>query len=228
VERLRLYTFAQRAFSGREWSRGTRGKNLDDYSVIAEACLAETLRLAEEAAREGDAELAAKRRDLGIAVSFNMTADLAECWPGDDLPRERHHFEQGVRAAQTCIDLCEALAVNARRKSIAQWGKGMHLLSLGEIASALESFAISLRFSETFSEENGEPSSLTPDASFHVLLGNGYLGLAEAMSGTEWGLPRYEQSIAAFTQQVQTHPDRREDAEFGIAQLQYVRSKFLP
>lgn len=223
-ERLKLYGFAQRAFSGREWSHASLGKNLDDYAVVAKAALAETLRQGDES---DDPEVAAKRRQLGIGFSFNLTADLAECWPGDTLPRERRHFEEGLRAAQTCVDLCESLGVNASRTSIAFWGKGMHQLSLGDLPESLETFARSLRLAEEFAASEGAPTTLSPEASFHILLGHGYLGIAEWLGGNQEGRARYDRAIEAFTAQAATFAEKREDAEFGIAQLQHVRTIFI-
>src|SRR5205085_6436120 len=37
------------------------------------------------------------------AMSFNLAADLADCWPNDESPRQQRYFEAGLRAAEDCV-----------------------------------------------------------------------------------------------------------------------------
>ena len=141
-ERRKLYAFAQRAFYDRDW----QGKNFDAYVEIVNAGIAEGLRQAEAA---DDPEEAAKLTDYSNVLSYNLSADLAECWPGDDAPRERRHFEAGLKAAEDCIRWREELGKGPFPFSIAYWAKGMHLLSLGDHAGALENFRKSFDYAES-------------------------------------------------------------------------------
>jgi hypothetical protein len=81
-----------------------------------------------------------KLKDTGNIFSYNLLADLADCWPDDDLPRERHHFEEGLRAAEDCIRWREELGKPNDRKAMAWWGKGAHLLSLDRANEAVDAF----------------------------------------------------------------------------------------
>jgi tetratricopeptide (TPR) repeat protein len=224
ADRLKLYNFAQRAFSSRRWESSDLEASFDSYIEVARAGIAEALR---QSAGESDPEKAAGRKDLANIFSYNLSADLAECWPGDERKRERRHFEEGLRAAEECIRWRDELGKDPSRKSMAQWARGMHLLSLGERESSRETFATALRLSEESAQTKEAPASLSPEAGFDILLGHGYLGIAEALTGNDEGRDRYQRAIDAFKSQVEQYPDRREDAEFGLEQLQNVHSKFL-
>ncbi len=223
ADRLKLYNFAQTAFSGRRAELGGAA-GFDDYIAVVRAGIDQALEMAGLA---DDPDIAARRKDLANIFSFNLSADLAECWPEDTRPRERRHFEEGLRAAADCIGWREELGKDPSRKALAQWAKGMHLLSLGNFEEARATFATALRLSEEFAAASGNPTDATPEADFSILLGHGYLGIAESLAGGDEGSRRYDRAIETFTTQAERFPDRREDAEFGIAQLRCVHSKFL-
>ena len=62
---------------------------------------------------------------------------------------------------------------------------------------------------------------------FQTILNNGYLGIAESLSGIENGRDKLQQSIAAFKEQAAREKEQADDANFGIEQLEYVAAKFL-
>jgi tetratricopeptide (TPR) repeat protein len=219
-ERRKLYSFAQQAFYGREWE----GKSLDGYIEIVNAGIAEGLRQAEAA---GDPNEAARLKDYANVLSYNMSADLAECWPGDETPRERRHLEAGLKAAEDCIRWREELGKGPFPFSIAYWAKGMHELSLGAKENALADFKKSFDYALEYAKAEGVSMEVSPDGDFVVLLGAGYVGLAEWALGDVGGKTRYEEAVAAFRSQVDDYPDKKDDAQFGIDQLEWVRAKFV-
>ena len=102
-ERKALYSLAQRTF-GR-----TDKPELDSLIAIVRAGIADLLGAAASARDATNIEAANRLTDAANAFSYNLSADLAECWPGDDSPRLLHHFEAGLAAAQDCLR-CEKLS----------------------------------------------------------------------------------------------------------------------
>ena len=80
VDRLNLYFLAQRTFGQGSWV----DKNWDDYIKVVEAGMADALSQADAAL---DDELKNKRIDNANVMSYNLAADLAPCWPGDEPTR---------------------------------------------------------------------------------------------------------------------------------------------
>jgi hypothetical protein len=224
-ERLNLYSFAQRGFSGREWGREERAKNLDDYMAVVNAGIAEALRQSDEAE---DQERKNKLKDFANILSYNLAADLADCWPGDTLAREQKHYEEGLKAAENCIRWRDELEKPPSRRAMAVWAKGMHQLSLRDIPGAVESFRISLDYAVEEATLNGHPTAVGPESAFNIILGAGYLGLAEIRLGTPGGRERYEAACTAFRQQAEGEDgEKKEDAGFGLDQLNHVEQKYV-
>jgi tetratricopeptide (TPR) repeat protein len=219
-QRRKLFSFARFAFAMREWE----GKNLDAVLAVANAGIEEGLRQAEAAA---SAEEAAKLTDYANVLSYNLSADLAECWPGDTLPRERRHFEAGLKAAEDCLHWREELGKGPGPFAMAYWAKGMHQLSLGDVAGAKESFQKSYDANVEVAREEGTPAEVSPEAGFGLILADGYLGLAEWAGGDAAGQSRYEDAIAAFRAGAEKYPDKKEDFQFGLDQLEWVKEKFI-
>lgn len=219
-QRRQLYSLAQRGFAYRGWE----GKNLDGLAAVVQAGIAEGLRQAEA---ETDAATAAKLIDYANVLSYNLAADLAECWPGDTLPRERRHFEVGLKAAADCLRWREELGKGPFPFSIAYWAHGMHLLSLGETRAAREDFRKSYDYAVEFANAEGKDPSLSAEGEFGVLLAAGYVGLAEWVLGEDAGKAHYEEAIAAFKEGAEKYPEKKDDFQFGIDQLEWVKGKFI-
>ena len=96
--RLGLWNEVLQAAGGEAWA----GKSLDTRLELARLAMADALEL-EAAARPRDAGQADQLLDQANIWSFNLAADLAECWPGDDEPREDRHREAGLAAALDCL-----------------------------------------------------------------------------------------------------------------------------
>jgi tetratricopeptide (TPR) repeat protein len=219
-QRLSLFAFAQQAFGGRDWA----GKNFDAYIELANAGIAEALRQAEA---EPDAEKSAKLVDRANVMSYNLSADLAECWPGDTLPRAKRHFEAGLKAAEDCIRWREELGKGPFPFALAYWARGMHQFSLGDVAGATASFKEASDYSRKNAEDEGVSADVSPEGDFGVILNAGYLGLAEWAAGDEDGRTRYDAAIAAFREGAANYPDKKDDFLFGIDQLEWVKAKFV-
>jgi tetratricopeptide (TPR) repeat protein len=212
-ERLALFALAQRALSGRD----TEEKNLDEYILVVDAGIAEALRRSEA---ESDPERARAFLDQANIFSFNLLADVADCWPGEGSRPEQRHFIEGLRAAENCIRWRELLAKPPEKKAMAWWGKGMHLLSLGRIDEAAEAFRHTV---ELVMPDGGVPDRTSTD---EQLLYSGYLAIAAIRQGDDAARRRYDAIIAALEQQL-SEEATREDAEFCIAQLRTVEQRYL-
>lgn len=218
-DRRKLYSYSMQAFYGKEWD----GKRLDGYIEVAKAGIAEGLKQAEVAA---DAETAGKRTDYANMLSYNLSADLADCWPGDELTREKRHFEAGLKAAEECVSWREELSKGPFPFSIAYWAKGIHQLSLGDNKGSLESFNKAFAYAVEYAKAEGVNTDVSQDGDFGVILEAGYIGIAEMAGGIEGGKERYDEAIAAYRAQVDNVPDKKDDAQFGIDQLEKVKDKY--
>ena len=110
---------------------------------------------------------------------------------------------------------------------MAYWAKGMHELSLGHAAVAVDSFAASYDYALQDTREQEASTDIGPEGSFAVLLGAGYLGLARWVNGDPAGRELYEQAAAAFQAQLDD-AEKKGDAGFGLAQLEKVRERYGP
>ncbi len=215
-----LYFFARQGLAMDEW----QGKNFDDYIAVSKAGIRHLL---DDAEKADDAELRRQRLDGANIISFNLAADLADCWPGDDVVRSRVHFETGLQASEDCIGWREELAKGPGPRSMAYWSKGMHQLSLGEVDGAGESWGKSLDYAMAAAKAQDHPATVSATGDFAVILGSGYLGLAQWLQGNDNGELRYAEAIAIFTAQLEDE-SKKDDAQFGIDQLENVRRKYGP
>jgi hypothetical protein len=219
-QRRQLYSFGRFAFAMKEWE----GKNLDALVAVANAGIAEGLRQAEAAT---SAEDSAKLVDFANVLSYNLSADLAECWPGDTLPREKRHFEAGFEAAEDCIRWREELGKGPGPFAMAYWAKGMHQLSLGDVDGAVVNFKKSLEYNVEVAKEEGTAAEVSAEAGFGLILADGYVGLAEWVKGDEEGKDRFENALTAFRAGAEKYANKKGDFQFGIDQLEWVKKKFI-
>lgn len=219
-ERRELYSFAQRAFGMQDWE----GKNFDGCIAVVRAGIAEGISQSEAAENPEDA---AKLKDFANILSYNMSADLAECWPGDTMVREKRHLEAGLTAAQDCIRWREELKKGPFPFAIAYWAKGMHQLSLGDSGGSVQSFQVAFDYGVKHAEQESIPAEVSAESTFLVILNSGYLGIAQWLFGDESGRERYEAACNAFHGQMERFEQKKDDAQFGLEQLQYVKEKFL-
>ncbi|HJM74515.1 MAG TPA: hypothetical protein QGI71_01430 [Dehalococcoidia bacterium] len=220
VTRHTLYDVARRGLIFREWE----GKNFDSYITVIDAGIKQLL--AEADATAPDARVDVYR---GLhALCYNLTADLADCWPDDDEPRSRSHHERGLRAADDCLRWLEHLPGPADEpRTRDHWARGIHLLALDEPAAAASAWELSLSHAETTAQAAHKSTAISVDGDFPVILASGYLALIRWIEGDPTAEQQFGAAIDAFLDQV---PDetRRGAAELGIGQLQKIRTKYGP
>ncbi len=217
-ERRQLYAFAHQGFSYQDWE----GKNFDGLISIVEAGIAEGLRQAETTT---DVETRNKRVNFANVLSYNLSADLATCWPGDEVPREQRHLERGLAAAEQCVAWREELDNGDGPRSMAWWAVGMHNLSLGNHTAAEEGFQKSFDFAVEMVKAEGNPTAVAPGVHYSIPLGQGYLGLALLAAGDKAGQELYDGAIAAFEGTVANFPEQKDDTAFCLDQLRWVESR---
>jgi hypothetical protein len=220
-QRRTLWAFAQKAFTGRDW----QGKSFDGLIDIVGAGMDESL---VQLAETTDPALQNKTKEHANILAFNLSSELAECWPGDERPRERHHFETGLALAEDCIRWRRQLGKPPERRALAYWAAGMHHLSLGNRREARGYFDIAAALAAE-QVEGTEKAGVKPGGDFAAILYEGYAGLAVWALGEQAGRGRYERSLRAFEGTVaQFEGGPKDDAQFGIDQLRVVERKFAP
>ena len=153
-------------------------------------------------------------------LSYNLAADLAPCWPGDDQPREVRHYELGVATMRRAIRWRIELSKPAENMALAYWALGIHLLGLGEHADSVDAFNRALDYSRVAASEYGRKAEVSADGDWSVVLNSGFLGLARALGGDDSGTERYGASLLAFKAMGEDHPDLASDAKLGVDQLE--------
>ena len=228
--RRRLYALARQALPDRR----SATRPFEDLIRIARSGIAECLRQAELARGRGEAEEAKECIDAANRLSYNLSADLAACWPGDEAPRERVHFEAGLRAGYDCVVWRQELGKPPDRRAMAHWVVGMHQLSLGNDIEALCAFEAAFGLALEAATANdgghdGKPEAyVVANGDFGVILYFGYAGLARHRLGDEAGARQLEQAYEAFQGTLRNPKDAEaaEDAQFGLDQLRYVEMKY--
>jgi len=215
-DRRRLYSLALQALGRQRWA----GKSLDAQVALARAAIAEGLR---QAGAEPDPEEAAKRLDFANALSYDLSADLAPCWPDDPRPRERRHFETGLAAADDCVRWRERLGKPAGPLSTAWWARGIHLLALGRRAEALEAFERSRDLAREAAASEGRGTSLDASGHWSVLLGEGYVEIARQGLGDQEAPARLDALLGTIEEAAESRPAERDDLLFCREQLQLAR-----
>ena len=214
LERRVLHLFARQGFvlgSG-------ESKDLALAAAVARGSIDRLVEDARVAQGDGDEAGARRRTDLANVISYNLAADLADCWPGERPALPSSLFEEGLRAAEDCIAWREELAKGPGASSMAWWAKGMHLMSLGRSDEAMHAFLKSLNLARDVAQS---------DEDFAVVLGRGYLGLSRWITGEEIGRDQYREALAVFESQL-AREETRDDARFGIDQLETVRLRYGP
>lgn len=215
-----LYDVARRGLIFNDW----RGKNFDDYITVIDAGIQRLLAEAKAATAEGLVDV---YRGLH-ALCYNLTADLADCWPDDDAPRSPDHHRRGLRAAEDCLRWLEHLpGPGDEPRTRDHWARGIHLLALGDPAAAAEAWELSLSHAEATALAANKPAEISGDGDFPVILASGYLALIRWIEGDPSAETRFRAAIDAFLDQVRDET-RRGSAELGIGQLQKVRTKYGP
>jgi tetratricopeptide (TPR) repeat protein len=215
-ERRQLYALAMQGLGRQDWP----GKTLDGQVALARAAIAEGLRQADS---EPDPEEAAKRLDFANALSYDLAADLAPCWPDDARPRERSHHEVGLAAADDCLRWRDRLGKPAGPRSMAFWARGIHLLALGRRDEALEAFERSRDLAREAAAAEGHGTGIDVAGHWSVLLGEGYVELARQGLGDAQAGARLDALLGTLERAADAQPAERDDLLFCREQLQVAR-----
>ncbi len=218
VQRLELYQLSREIMVFSPWD----GLRLDDIVIVSEAGIQEAMGQANTAS---DALAITALLDLANVMSYNLAADLAECWPGDTLTRCDEHFERGLSAALQCVEWRHELEKGDYALLNAYWAVGMHQLSLNRPDEAVYNLVQSLNHAQQHTVDQDRPLGLNPGAGFELIMAHGYLGLALELSGKDDD--QFERAITAFEEGIEDYPEFADDYSFGIAQLHWVRSNLL-
>ena len=213
--RAALFRFSRRGLVLGEW----HGKNLAAYLEVGDAAIAWLSHRAEESSDEERTEFLSVLAEL----TFNLAADIADCWPGDDEPRRAEQFQRAMEIAEQSVGLREELHRSDHSKHLGWWAFGYHQLRLGHTDTASDSMERSLEHARRAAREAGEPDGVSSRAPFAVLIGAGYLALARIADDEPSGPDLYAEALAALRAQLDD-PDKQEDARFGIDQLERVRA----
>jgi hypothetical protein len=218
--RRKLYKLAQRTFSVPTFE----GRCLDALILVTRAGIEEGLR---QSAAATSRDTADELKNFSNVLSYNLSADLAECWPEDSLPREKRHFEAGLAAANDCLRWRLELRKGPYPFSIAWWAHGMHSLSLGLFADAAESFDKAQDFGMQAAKTLGHRHDEETD--FNVVLNRGYGGWARKLDGNASGQEQYARACERFTTIAATEEgEAKNDAEFGLSQLRCIAARIGP
>lgn len=218
-ERIKLYFFAREGFIFRDWE----GKNLDVFLKVVQAGIQECLLQAQKVASDVEKK---QLTDMANRLSYNLSADLAACWPGDELPRSSTHFLAGLKAAEDCIHWREELKKEAGPFAMAYWVKAVHLLYLKRFEEAVLSFEKSLSFEKQNAQAHDLSIELNENGSPSVLNTAAYLEIARKARGDQEASASFEGLCQTFRKQAED-PEKKEDAEFYLAQLQKVHQGII-
>jgi hypothetical protein len=222
-ERLILYTLSRQTLV---MEPGVPS-GLDAAIAVADAGIAEVAEFLDEPV--GPVERQNLMRALHM-LNFNLAADLADCWPDDDVPRERRHFERGLKAAEALLAPIFEGAVTPNVLANDYWVKGMHLLSLGRPGEAFDAWTSAAAQAGEAATRAGLPPTGV-GSTLEVLLMSGYLGLAIVARGdpaTEAvGRALYQTSVG-YLRDRSAKPEEAGEAAYFIGQLDKVRAKYLP
>ena len=218
-QRRVLYVFARRAL--------VLGDGNDiDFDVYIRVCDAGIEDILKQAESAPDEETRRARLHTLHVISYNLAADLADCWPDDDAPRTEAHHHRGIRAAEDCLRWTRERDGGAHPLSISYWALGIRRFSLGQTTATIEAWEKSLEYANKEAEAKSQGTNVDANGAFGVVLGAGWLGLARWRDGDDGGRMQYEEAVAAFKAQLDD-PAKKEDAGFGIGQLEKIKTKSL-
>ena len=210
LRRRQLYAMAQQALSRRK-------DPLRDFDVLIAVVQAGVRDGMQQAGLEEDAAEAGRRKSFVDTISYDLAADLAECWPGDTAPRRKHHFEAGLEAARDCVRLRDEIGAPASARSPAAWIRGAHELSLGRTRDAAVSFERALDLARRAASPS--PAVVMPGGDYQVLLASGALGLATNTDLFKDACTAFDTTAAGPDAQAAAR------AKFGAAQLRWFAER---
>ena len=214
-DQMDLCTMAARKFYGQDWA----GKSIDRYAWFADKVIHRYLSKAEAAP---DQEAADKFTQFANVNSYNLSANLAECWPGEEPGYESRHFQAGLAAARRCVALRTKLNKGDTALCHAHWIVGAHLLALRQFRAAEEAFTTAHRYAH-----GTDPVACTDESSLDVIMTAGFVAVARWAAGYGGAGRLYDQACQAFAAVAARDEAKKEDATFYLDQLKHVKRLYV-
>ena len=148
-------------------------KQLDRMQEIYDACISEALAF-------GNANGDEKFLAYANVTSYNLAANLADCWLDAEENRTTKHFKAGVKSAELCLDLRVRLNKPPAAMAMAYFLLGVHKYSLRQYTSAEDAWVNKLDF-----ELRNQETPPNGSADLNVVLSRGLIGLARWSSGVD-------------------------------------------
>lgn len=212
AQRLELWPLA--------WRELDAQGDFEEMVDIAEAVIDDALTQGEAAP---DEESRRRLVDVAARMAYELSAGLADCWPGDTRPREMKYLETGLEAAQLCLKWSEELGKGPGALSIGWWAKGIHLLALSQDEEACEAFLQSLRLAEEDAAASGASARHDATGARSVLLAWGWLALARHRKGADD--TELELVFAALDEAARARPEEAADLRGCADQIRWARER---
>jgi len=184
---------------------------LDRMHEIYEACVSQALAIA-----DGKEELV----QYANATSYNLSANLADCWSDDPRTRSPRHFEAGIAAAKRCLELRRQLNRSPTIVAMAYFILGVHEYALHNFKTAEDAWLSKLE-NEMLDLEN--PSQAETD--LNVILSHGLIGLARMSLGSGDNKD-YIDSLARL--ESLRNPENTGEIDLFKSELQLLKEKHFP
>ncbi|MDF2628359.1 MAG: hypothetical protein K0R39_2190 [Symbiobacteriaceae bacterium] len=214
-DKMDLFAMAARKFYGQDWP----GKSIDRYAKFADKVIHRYLSKAEAAPNQ---EAADKFTQFANVNSYNLSANLAECWPGETPGYESRHFQAGLAAARRCVALRTKLNKGDTALCHAYWMAGAHLLALRQYRAAEESFITAYHYAH-----GTDPVACTDESSLDEIMMAGFIAVARWAAGDGGAGRLYDQACQAFAATVARDEAKKEDATFYLDQLKHVKRLYV-
>ncbi|MCC7540718.1 MAG: hypothetical protein IT379_31165 [Deltaproteobacteria bacterium] len=193
-ERVALLKRAIRAIAFGTWPADC----LDEMTTLGD----EAIRVALESGDDAEANV----------LSFNLAANLCDCW-GDAYTRETRHFEKGLAYAERALELRARLGSPPDKVAMAHWARGKHLLSLGRPSEATDALT-AYRACLTKAADPDPTAALAADA---------YLAIARESAGEAAAAADYARAMEALGALERSEPARADDVKVYVDQLRATR-----
>ena len=195
--------------------------SLDEIAYLGQMGIADLASLREEF----QDERAEKLLEMINVLSFNLGAEMADCWPGDTRERDDEHLSLGLGLALDCLRMRVSMLKGPEPFALAWWLRGYFEARLGMLDMAGVSLEQALLSAIAMDGSEPKLRPLREDDSFMVLVNAGYLGLVDRLMEAPRGEMMYDEVIRIFKAQVAAGGEAAQDAEFGIQQLEVAAAR---
>lgn len=186
-------------------------QSLDRMQEIYEACIVEALSIA------GTNN---KLIDYANVTSYNLSANLADCWDDAIEPRTNAHFNAGISAANRCLELRKQLDKPPIAMAMAYFILGVHEYSLQHYSKAEAAWKKKLE-----NENLGHTNPTDADSDLNILLSHGLIALARWSLGVE-DTSNYNKSLTQL--EAERNTENTNEVDLFISELVLLKEKHGP